>query len=238
MFEAVDDPGSNKRRTQIDRQPCPAGFHRFADRGEDILFIAQAAHPPQIVIGFFINHIDDLIDGQAPDQLAVGINDGGAEQVITFEGARHLLRLFVRLKGDRVALHHLPHPLLRIIEQNGLQLQLAEQQLVTGGDEQLIGVFRHFTQTPQIALHRRQRGLRSHRNDLKLHDRPDAVVGVAHNLANTGALLGRQGRQQPSGQVARQMLQQVNLFIDIQRLHGLQQLGVAHLVDQVAPDVL
>ena len=238
MFEAVDDPGSDKRRTQVDRQPRPARFHRLADRGEDILFIAQAPHPAQIVIGLFINHINDLIDGQSPDQLTIGINDGGAEQVITFEGARHLLRLFVRLKGDRVALHHLPHPLLRIIEQNGLQLQLAEQQLVTGGNEQLIGVFRHFTQTPQIALHRCQRGLRSHRNDLKLHDRPDAVVGVAHNLANTGTLLGRQGRQQPSGQVARQMLQQVNLFIDIQRLHRLQQLGVAHLVDQVAPDVL
>lgn len=46
--------------------------------GAKTSFIAQAAHPPQIVVGFF-NHIDDLIDGQAPDQLAVGINDGGAE---------------------------------------------------------------------------------------------------------------------------------------------------------------
>ena len=238
MFEAVDDPGSDKRRTQVHRQPRPARFHRFADRGEDIFFIAQAAHPPQIVVGLFIDHIDDLIDGQTADQFAIGIDNGGAEQVITLEGARHLLRFFMRLKGDRIALHHLPHPLLRIVEQNGLQLQLAEQQLIAGGDEQFIGVLRHFPETPQIALDRRQGGLRPHRNDLKLHDRPDAVVGVAHNLANTGALLGRQGRQQPSGQVARQMLQQVNLFIDIQRLHGLQQLGVAHLVDQVAPDVL
>lgn len=108
MFEAVDDPGSDKRRTQVDRQPRPARFYRLADRGEDIFFIAQTAHPPQIVVGLFIDHIDDLIDSQTADQLTIGIDNGGAEQVITFEGARHLLRLFVRLKGDRIALHHLP----------------------------------------------------------------------------------------------------------------------------------
>jgi hypothetical protein len=33
------------------------------------------------------------------------------------------------------------------------------------------------------------------------------------------------------------MLHQVNLFVDIQRLQRMQQLVVAHLVDQVAPDV-
>ena len=33
------------------------------------------------------------------------------------------------------------------------------------------------------------------------------------------------------------MLNEVNLLVDIQRLQGIQDIAVAHLIDQVVPDV-
>lgn len=58
-----------------------------------------------------------------------------------------------------------------------------------------------------------------------------------HHLTHARPLFSRQGSQQASGQVARKMLNEVNLLIDIQRLQGVKNVPVAHLIDKVIPDV-
>lgn len=89
----------------------------------------------------------------------------------------------------------------------------------------------------QVALHGTERDVRTHRDNAKLHDRADAIFLVVHHLTDTRALIGRQGGQQATGQVTRQVLYKVNLFVDIQRLQRIEDVPVAHLVDQVIPDV-
>jgi multisubunit Na+/H+ antiporter MnhG subunit len=63
MLEAVDHPRGDKRGAQVNGQPRPAGFHRFRHRGEHVLFGAQAPHPPQVAVGLFVNHVNDIVNG-------------------------------------------------------------------------------------------------------------------------------------------------------------------------------
>ena len=58
-----------------------------------------------------------------------------------------------------------------------------------------------------------------------------------HHLTHARPLLRRQRRQQATGQVSRQVLNEVNLLVDIQGLYRVENIPVAHLVDQVVPDV-
>ena len=181
MFKPVNHPRGDKGGAQINRQPGPTGLHRFADRRKDILFAAQTAHTAQIAVRLFIDDVNNLIDGQTAHQLAFCINHRGADQVVTFKGTRHLFSLFVRLEGDRVPFHDVADPFLRRIEQNRLQLKLTQQKLIA--------------QPPQIALYRRQRHFRTHDNHFELHDCPNGIVGVTHNLADARAFIRRHRRQ-------------------------------------------
>ena len=96
----------------------------------------------------------------------------------------------------------------------------------------------HSAQAAQIALNGRQRDLRTHGDHFKLHDRADAVFVIHQHLARPGALAGRERRQQASDQVSRQVLGNIDLFIDIQRADGGEQRPIAHVINQVVPDVI
>ncbi len=58
-----------------------------------------------------------------------------------------------------------------------------------------------------------------------------------HDLTHAGALVGGHRGQQAARQVAGQMLHQVDLLVDIQGVQGVEDGAVAHLVDQIVPDV-
>ncbi|CZU54041.1 Uncharacterised protein [Enterobacter hormaechei] len=203
----------------------------------NIVFGTDPAKGTQVVIGLFIDHVNDLIDGQTPHQLAHRIHHRRAHQVITFESTRRFFGIVFRREDHRLGFHDLTHPLLGAVQQDRFQLQLPEQGFIPRGDEQFIGVVRHTAQATKIALHRTQGDVRTHGDDAKLHDRADAVFLVVHHLTHARPLFGRQGSQQASGQVARKMLNEVNLLIDIQRLQCVKNVPVAHLIDKVIPDV-
>ena len=203
----------------------------------NVIFGADPAKGAQVVIGLFIDHVNDLIDGQTPHQLAHGIHYRRTHQVITFEGTRRFFGIVFRREHHRLGFHDLADPPLGAVQQDRFKLQLSEQGFIPGGDEQFVGVVRHTAQATKIALHRTKGNVRTHRDDAKLHDGADAVFLVVHHLTHARPLLGGQGSQQATGQVARKMLDEVNLLIDIQRLQGVENVPVAHLIDKVIPDV-
>ena len=203
----------------------------------NVIFGADPAKGTQVVIGLFIDHINDLIDGQTPHQFAHRIHHRRAHQVITFEGTRRFFGIVFRREDHRFGFHDLTHPLLGAVQQDRFQLQLPEQGFIPRGDKQFVGVVRHAAQPTKIALHRTQGDIRTDGDDAKLHDRADAVFLVVHHLTHARPLFGWQGSQQASGQVARKMLYKVNLLINIQRLQGVEDVPVAHLIDKVIPDV-
>ena len=118
MFKAINDPRGDKGGTEINGQPCPAGFYRFGNRSKHILFGAQAPHSTQIGIGLFVYHINDLINGQTAHQLTGRINHRGTDQVVTFECTRGVFGNVFRGKGEWVIFHHLADFTLHIIEQD------------------------------------------------------------------------------------------------------------------------
>ena len=158
----------------------------------DVIFGADPAERAQVVVGFFIDHVNDFIDGQTPHQFADGIHDGGTHQVVTLEGTRRFLRIVFRGEDHRLVFHHLAHLPLGAVEQDGFQLKFSKQGFIPGGDKQFIGVVRHFAQATQIALHGTKRDVRSHRDNAELHDRADAVFLVVHHLTHARPLLRRQ----------------------------------------------
>ena len=158
----------------------------------DVIFRADPPQRTQIVVGFFINDVNDLVDGQTPHQFANGVHNSGTDEVVTFEGTRRFLRIVLRGEDHRLVFHHLAHLPLGAVEQDGFQLQFAEEGFIPGGDKQLIGVIRHFAQATQIALHGAERHVRAHCDNAELHNRADTVFLVMHHLAHARAFIGRQ----------------------------------------------
>ncbi len=120
MFKPVDHPRGDKGGAEVDRQPGPAGFHRLAYRGINILFRAKAPEGTHIVIGLFIDHIHDLIDGQSPHQLTHRVYYRGAEQVVALKGTGRFFGVIFRGEEHRLGVHHLADFALGAVKQNGL----------------------------------------------------------------------------------------------------------------------
>ena len=112
----------------------------------DVIFGADPTKRTQIVIGLFVDHVNDLIDCQTSHQLADRVHDRRTHEVVTFEGTRGFFRVILRREDHRLVFHDLAHPPLSAVEQDRFQLQLTKQGFIPRGHEQFIGVVGHTAQ--------------------------------------------------------------------------------------------
>ncbi|MNC22877.1 hypothetical protein D3C75_708850 [compost metagenome] len=122
------------------------------------------------------------------------------------------------------------------MQQNGGKTEFAQQGFIPRGDENFIGVLRHFATQTQKTLHHCERDIGPHGDHLEIHNCADAVLFVMQHLSDASALFLRQCRQQAAHQVAGKILREVNLVVDIQRANNIEQCFVAHIFNQVIPD--
>ena len=236
VLEHADHPRGNKRGAEVQGQPGPAGFDRLANRGEHIFILADTPHPAQVGIALFINQIDHLFDRDTAHQLALAIHYCGGEQVIPLEGTGGGFVVVFRIKGDRILRHDLLDQRGGLVEQHSGQGQLPQQVVAPVDDEQLVSVGGDLATQSQIALHRGQTHLGADGDDLEVHHGANGMFTVADHLPHLIPFCGGHVGKQPSHQVARQVLAQIDLVIDIQSAQGVQQLLVAHAADQAVPD--
>src|SRR5690606_22528041 len=97
--EQADDRGGNERGKKIDQQPGDAGTRGLEHRVGEFL-VADAAHAQQVLFGFLLDDVDDVVDGEHAHQSFVLVNDGGGQQIVLLEYLRRLL--LVHQRGNRV----------------------------------------------------------------------------------------------------------------------------------------
>ena len=195
---------------------------------EHVFILADPPHPAQVGVTLLIDQINHLFDGEAAHQLALAIHHGGGEQVIPLESTGGRFVVILRIEGDRIPLHHVAHQGGGLVQQYSGEGQLPQQVVAPIDDEQLVGVGGDLAAQAQIALHRGERHLGADGDDLEVHHGADGVLAVADHLPHPIPVGGGHIGEQPPHQVARQVLAQIDLIVDIQGAQGVQQLLVAH----------
>ena len=235
VLEQAYDPGGHEGGTEVEGEPGPAGLDRLGDRGEHVFFLADPPHAAQIGVALLIDQVHHLGDGEPSHQLALAIHHGGGDEIVPLEGTSRRLVVVFRIEGDGVLLHHVFHLGLRLVQQHCGEGQFPLQPVASVGDEQLVGVGGDLAELAQIALHSRQAYVGPHRDQLEVHHGADRVLAVADHLPHPVALVGGHGGEQPTHQVAGQVLAQIDLIVDVESAQGVQQRLVAHAADQAVP---
>ena len=235
MLEQAYDPGGHESGAEVQRQPGPAGLDRLGDRGEHVFFLADPPHATQIGVALLIDQVHHFGDGEPPHQLALAIHHGGRDEIVPFEGTSGGFIVVFRVEGNGIPLHDVGDQGIRFVQQQSGEGQLPLQPVAPVGDEQLVGVGGDLAELAQVALHRRQAYLGAHRDQLEVHHGADRVLAVADHLPHPVALVGGHGGEQPSHQVAGQVLAQIDLIVDVEAAQGLQQRLVTHAADQAVP---
>ena len=75
---------------QVDTQPNPAPSRRVHHGRKHIVFFIEAGGGQDHVLAFFTDNVDDVINGDAAQQVSVLVNDRGGYQVIVFKLYGHL----------------------------------------------------------------------------------------------------------------------------------------------------
>jgi hypothetical protein len=98
--EHLDHRCRQDRRAEIDEQPREARPCNLAHAVRQAL-VADAAEELSVLVGFLLDHLDDVVDGDDADEALVLIDDGRGHQAVALELARD--RFLVLRRQDEVA---------------------------------------------------------------------------------------------------------------------------------------
>ena len=104
----------------------------------------QAGRRHDFVRGFFADDVDDVVDGDAAQQLAVLIDHGGGHQVAVLEELHHVVRIGFRRDARRLRVEDVADGFFRVFGQQPRERERAEVAIVAIDHEQAVGLVRQF----------------------------------------------------------------------------------------------
>jgi hypothetical protein len=154
------------------------------------LRVAEASHALDRVVGFLADHVDDVVDRDAAEQLAVFIDDRRRDPVQTLE----ILRDFglVHRHRDRVEVgdHDFFHGHVRIADEQLAQRQHANERIVAFDDEDVVRHLRNFVVPTQVTQHDVERVAATHGNRVGIQQAAGSILGIRqHGLEALAVLL-------------------------------------------------
>ena len=164
----ADDRSREEGGGEVDEQP---GHARARGRKHRVgqFFVADAAHAQQIFLGFLLDDVDHVVDGQHADQPLVLVDDGGRQKIVLLEFAR---RLFLVHRG-RDGVPGLVHDLLDLDRALGAQdlveVDRAEQLEGRIDDENLAEAVGKVLVLAHVVDGLADRPERRHRDEFGLH---------------------------------------------------------------------
>ncbi|CAI8922737.1 hypothetical protein EMIT0P218_410014 [Pseudomonas sp. IT-P218] len=231
-FEQANHPGSNECSDQVHRQPGPAVTQGLPDRRKNIFFFPQTRHVENFAFALFTNQVDHFIDGQTADQLAVLVDDGRRDQVVTLKRLGSIVGFFIRMETHRIAGHDFRNLLVRIIDQQALDRQHPLEHTVVVNHEQFVGMAWQLLEASQIAQNHFEADILADGNHLEVHQCADLVLVIGQRRAHSLALLSIEGFHQLVDDIPRQLGSQVSQFVGIHILGRGQELVIVHVGDQ------
>ena len=235
--EQADHRGRQKRRQEIDQQPGHARA-RSRENGVGQLFVADAAHAQQILLGLLLDDVDHVVDGQHADQPLVLVDDGGRKKIVLLEFAR---RLFLVHRG-RNGVPRLVHDVLDLDRALGAQdlveIDGAEQLEGRIDDEDLAEAVRQVLVVAHVVDGLADGPERRHGDELRLHAPPGGFFRIVERTAQPDAFGERQLRQDLVLVLLVEVLQNVDRVVGIEFLHRLRDLRIGQIVDDLEADRL
>jgi hypothetical protein len=205
-------------------QPARPPPHHGPERHLEIRLLQrlQPAEPLQRAGSGSLGHVQDVVDGDDPDQRAVGVRDGEGDAVLLLEqGDRRLLG--VRgLERDDALVHDVGHSRVGREEQDLPDGDLADEPPPVVDDvhdrERLAVV----AVAPNVVEHVGHGPVRPDADVVRREEPPDAALGVAEQLDGHRALFRGEKLEQLLGHGRRQLVQQRGAVV---RRHLVQDLG-------------
>ena len=219
------------------KQPRHARARR-GQHGVGQFLVADAAHAQKVLLGLLLDDVDHVVDGQHADQPLVLVDDGRRQKVVLLEFARGLF--LVHRRRDRMP--RLVHDVLDLDRalgaQNLVEVDRAEQLEGRVDDEDLAEMVGQVLVFAHVVDGLADRPERRHRDELGLHAPAGALFRIIERAAQPDALGERQLRQDLVLVLLVEVFENVDRVVGIEFLHGLSDLLVGQIVDDVEADRL
>ncbi len=187
------------------------------------------------------DEIEHLVDRDAPDQLAVGVDDRRRHQVVALERARRHLGFLVPPQLDRWRLHHVGDARLGLADDDPVQGQHAEQALVLVDDEQLVRLRRKLLEAAQVAQHDLEGHIGAHLHVVEVHQGADHVLVEGHGSPQLIAIGDREAAEHIVHHLLRQVGGERGDLVGRQRLEDpgdVSRMEAGELLRQLGPGSL
>ena len=155
------------------------------------------------MLAFFADHIDDVVDGDAAEQLHVLIHHRCGYEVVRLEQSGDIVVFHARLDDVDVLLHDFTDGLFRIAGEQHRQRENANIDVVACGHDQIIGMARQAAEQSEVTLYDIQCDLGADRDGVGIHDAAGAVFRIRQYGSESVTMLRVQRGQYLSGDLVR-----------------------------------
>ena len=186
-----DDEAGDHGRAQIGDQPADACLVAVGNRLVNVTF-AGTRQAQDVLVGFFLNDVDNIVSGDDPDEPSVAIDDSGGNQRVFLEPQRDLF--LVHVDGDQCLLmrHDFADRNAALAAHDPAQFAGAHRLMLRVDDEDFPEFGGQILMVAQIVDELADRHMLGHRDQFALHDASGGFFGVGQRVFDDGAVFGVQ----------------------------------------------
>ncbi len=187
-FEEADDGCGKCCRQEIEDGPGQAQFHRARHWREDAVFLGQADHLVHVLGAFFLDDVDDIVDGDNAFQAAAFVDDGQRQKLVFGDDARGVFLIHEDIGFDRIGDHHVAQFARRRRDHQIADRHHAHQLAVFVDDIEIEKALK-FAALADFIDGALGGGVRWQRHEIGGHQAADGAVGVVDDFAHRGLAL-------------------------------------------------
>ncbi len=225
------------RGAEVDDQPEQPAAHGHLDRLVDVA-LARAGQQQDVLARFFLDDVDDVVDGDHADQPACIVDHRGGDQRIFLEAQRDFLLVHVDRDQRLLALHDVADCVARGVRRIVESLQVPTgwwSVLTTNTSQKSVG---RSSVDAQVIDHLADLPMFGHRDEVALHQAAGGFLRIAKRFLDRGAVVGLHRPQHGPLLVLVEVLDQRDRVVGLELPGDVGDLLRLQLVDQVLADII
>ena len=209
-----------------------APARRREDAGEHVFLVAQTGRGHDFVRGFLADHVDDVVDRDAAEQLALLVDHRRRHEVAVLEQLRDVVRVGLGRDARAFRIEDVADGFLRVFGQQARERERAQVPVVAVDDEQAVGLVGQLAAHAQVTQHHFDGDVGAHAHRVGVHEAAGGVVLEGqHGLQPLAVLLVHrldELQRYGFGQVA----DEVGEIVELHVFGGREQFVGVHAVDE------